>query len=290
MKEVKVKMFEKQSQDVNGGSLAVQTGGNFIINNNGLQLADIKELCILYLQQNFPKLREEAIAAARKNVESYIPALVASIEKHAQHIDSNKIADPDIQSSINESVQAAARKGPKANFAMLAELVSTRMRFDTSPILSVVAEEAIRLVPRLTAPQIAYLALCFFLSRMKHPSVATIEHFEPIADRVMSIVEPAFNISSSNVRHTEYVGATSVMNMVESNYYSSLLNNYPFLNEEANLQDALSKRAPSFYIFCEQFRISKVYNVTLTSVGELVAIMVISNVFPSPLDPKIWIN
>lgn len=281
-------MIEKQSQDVGDGSLAVQVKGDFTI-NQGLQLAEVRELCILFLQQNFPKLREEAIAAARRNVESYIPILEASIAKHALNIDASKIADPDIQASINESVQATARKGEKANFAMLAELVSTRMRSDTSPILSVVAEEAIRLVPRLTSTQISYLALCFFLNRIQC-DVTAIENFETIAARVMPIVKYGFDISYSNLRHTEYVGATSVMNMVESNYYGVLSQRYPHIVSEPNLHDAISKRAPSFYALCEQYRISKVYNVTLTSVGELVAIMTISDAFPSWLDPKIWIN
>lgn len=281
-------MIEKQSQDVGNGSLAVQVKGDFTI-NHGLQLTEVKELCILFLQQNFPKLRDEAIEAARRNVESYIPVLEASIAKQALNIDARKVSDPDIQASINESVQATARKGEKANFAMLAELVSTRMRSDTSPILSVVAEEAIRLVSRLTSAQISYLALCFFLNRTQH-SGATIEDLEAIAARVMPIVKYGFNISDSNLRHTEYVGATSVMNMVESNYYGVLLQRYPNFTGESNLHDAISERATSFYALCEQYRISKVYNVTLTSVGELVAIMTISDAFPGGLDPKIWIN
>lgn len=281
-------MIEKQSQDVGDGSLAVQVKRDLII-NQGLQLAEVKELCILFLQQNFPKLRDEAIDAARKNVESYIPVLEASIAKHAQNIDPNKIADPDIQASINESVQATARKGQKANFAMLAELVSTRMKSDTSPLLSIVAEEAIRLVPRLTPTQIAYLTLCFFLNRLQF-CITTIEQFELHATCVMPIVISGFNISDSNLRHTEYVGATSVMNMMESAYYPSLSERYPILAGESNLHDAISKRAPSFHILCEQYRISKVYNVTLTSVGELIAIMTISKAYPDGIDPKIWIN
>lgn len=281
-------MIENQSQDVGDGSLAVQVKRDLII-NQGLQVAELKDLCILFLQQNFPKLRDEAIDAARKNVESYIPILEASIAKQAKNIDPSKIADPDIQASINESVQATARKGQKANCAMLAELVSTRMRSDTSPILSIVAEEAIRLVPRLTPTQIAYLTLCFFLNRLQY-SVTTIEQFEVTAARVMPIVRSGFNISNSNLRHTEYVGATSVMNMVESDFYIVLSQRYPFLSGKPNLHDAISKLAPLFHILCEQYRISKVYNVTLTSVGELVAIMTISDAFHGGLDPKIWIN
>jgi hypothetical protein len=285
---MRAKMFEKQYQDVGDGSLAVQVKRDLII-NQGLQLAEVRELCLLFLQQNFPKLREEAIDAARKNVESYIPVLEAAIAKQAEKIDPRKIADPDMQASINDSVQATARKGQKANFAMLAELVSTRMRSDTSPILSVVAEEAIRLVPRLTASQIAYLALCFFLNRLQF-GAKTIEEFEIIAAQVMPIVKFGLEISDSNLQHTAYVGATSVMNMVGSAYYGVLSGRYPFLAGELILHDAIANRAPTFHILCEQYRISKVYNVTLTSVGELVAILTISDAFPVALDPSRWIN
>jgi hypothetical protein len=281
-------MIEKQSQDVGSNSTAIQAKGDVTI-NNGLQLSEVKELCLLFLQQNFPKLREEAVEAAKKNVEAYVATLQSTIAEQANKVDPKLLKDPDIQASINDSVQAAARKGEKANFSLLAELVTTRMRAGTTPILSIVADEAIRLVPRLTPEQIAYLALSFFLKRIQL-NANSIEAFDIYAKLAIPIVGPAFNLSNANILHTEYVGATSLIEFTESAYYSVLKERYKFLSTEENLHDSIKERASTFYILCEQYRISKIYNVTLTSVGELIAIMAIRDAFPTPLDVNVWIN
>ena len=87
----------KQDQSANAGAVAIQAGGN--VNYHGLSVAEVRELCGLFLRNNFPELREEAKRAAQQHVESFAAALEAKLVTDAATIVLNKFAEPDVQAT-----------------------------------------------------------------------------------------------------------------------------------------------------------------------------------------------
>jgi len=200
-------MLNKEKQTVGDNSLGVQAGNNVVIHvtNTGLTAADVREICLLLFKENFPHLKAEAVEAAKANVDAYIPILESRIKASIDKIDFQKLAEPDIQASINESVQAAAKKGEKADLGILSELVTARMRSDTPEFLSLVAEEAIRLIPRLTKQQVAFVTLCHYLTSVKHEGLSNIDQLENFAKAFFHLFKEGFAISQPNILHLEYV-------------------------------------------------------------------------------------
>jgi hypothetical protein len=56
----------KQNQIVADGSTAIQAAGD--VYYHGLSVMEVRELCILFLRENFPVLRKEALEIAEQNV------------------------------------------------------------------------------------------------------------------------------------------------------------------------------------------------------------------------------
>lgn len=60
-------------QNVNRSENVVQVAGNVEVKNiYGLAVHEVKELANIFMRENFPVLREEAIAAAQANVQRFL--------------------------------------------------------------------------------------------------------------------------------------------------------------------------------------------------------------------------
>jgi hypothetical protein len=72
-----------QAQNVAKNSLAIQATRDVTI-NNGLSVAEVKELCLLFLRDNFPALKKEALLEAEVNVRAFAQELE---DKLAQNVE-----------------------------------------------------------------------------------------------------------------------------------------------------------------------------------------------------------
>ena len=60
---------DKQEQSADTGSTAIQAGRD--VHYHGLSVTEVRDLCVLFLRNNFPELREEARRTAEKHVKSF---------------------------------------------------------------------------------------------------------------------------------------------------------------------------------------------------------------------------
>ena len=154
------------NQTVSKSENVIQVAGNIEV-RNGLAVHEVRELAQLFMRENFPALRAEAIAAAEQNVRGFVETFEKGLTKKLGQIDPEKFKDPDIQASLNDAVIEAAKKGARGNTEILCDLIIERASVKTDDYVSLVAAEAIRVVPRLTPHQIGFLTLAVFLRHMK---------------------------------------------------------------------------------------------------------------------------
>jgi hypothetical protein len=155
-------------QNVNRSENVLQIAGNVEINHQyGLPAHELRELAKIFMRENFPVLREEAIAAAQDNVEIFLRQFEEKIAQNPGRIDPNRFKDPDIQSSLNDAVLETAKKGIRNNSDLLLELVTERLSIGTDDYVSLVISEAIKIVPRLAPEHIGFLTLALFLTSTK---------------------------------------------------------------------------------------------------------------------------
>ncbi len=283
---------KNQDQKVAENSSAIQAGGNVTV-NNGLSVAEVKELCLLFLRDNFPALREEAIREAEDNVREFAQELERKIVQNAHFITLEKFKDPDVQAAINDAVQSSARRGKKANTNVLVDLISERASVSSSDFKDIVISEAVNVVPKLTQEQISYLSFIHFMTHCGRNGLRHVSQLEHFSFMALNSVSAGFGLSDSQKRHIQFAGTCSIMSMMHIDIYdgwiNSLFKDLGYTDKEKFKSD-VAQFSPSTKRLLEEFdKDSKGGQVTLTSVGQAIAIANLSKSL-GRLDYSIWIK
>ncbi|EKU51551.1 hypothetical protein ACINWC323_1795 [Acinetobacter sp. WC-323] len=154
-------MPNNQEQAVVGGSVALQADQiQDVIINNGVQITEIIPICNQLFEMNFPRLREEAAKIALENVQKFSLALQTSINENVETIVLEKLADPDIQFCLNQSLQLVARHGEKIKPELLINLIQKKLSEDTNDFENLICNQAINMLDKIT---IRHLHLILFV-------------------------------------------------------------------------------------------------------------------------------
>ena len=287
---------EKQEQKVGSDSTAIQAGGDVTITQNkGLSVAEVKELCLLFLRENFPILREEARKEAKSNVQKFAVSLESKIIERSEDILFEKFADPDVQAAINDAVQANARKGEKSNPSILVDLIIERTSSTTDDFRDIVLSEAITVVSKLTKPQISYLSFIQYMRNMRVKDLNHISLLEPRSKAILLAVSESFNLSNSQKQYIQYTGACSILSVVGVgvNIYDVWMNrHYKYMKytDIEKFKSDLTSLSPSSKTLLDVFdEDNKNSVITLTSVGQAIAIANLSTIV-GKIDYSIWLK
>lgn len=282
---------KKQEQEVGPEGMGIQAGRDVNVTQNlGLSAADVREICWLLFQENFPRLREEAAEAAKKNVQEFAAQLETKIIEKTGKIALEKFADPDVQAAINDAVHANARKGEKCNPSLLADLITERVSVSANDFRDMVISEAITVVPKLTMPQISYLSFIHFMTRTSIKRIPRISDLEAYSRRVLSVVSEGFGLSESQKRHIEYAGACSMLAMMSVDIYDGWMKQYQHLGyvDQTEFKNDLAAYSPSSETLLKAFeKDSEDGQITLTSVGQAIAIANLSRIIK--MDYSKWL-
>lgn len=284
----------KQEQKIGSESTAIQAGGNVtIIQNNGLSAAEVRELCLQLLRENFPKLRQEAIEEAERNVQKFATSLESQIIERSEEIIFEKFTDPDVQATINDAVKASARRGEKANPSLLVDLIIERASSSTDDFKDIVISEAVTVVPKITKPQIAYLSFIQYMTNMNFLGLKHISQLEPVSASALSVVSKGFNLSYSQKKHLEYAGTCSIMHILSVDIYSGWMNQLYKYMGYTNLEkfkSDISAFSPTSKTLLDTFdKDSKEAEVSLTSVGQAIALANLSTTIRR-IDYSAWLK
>lgn len=279
-------------QTVNRSENVVQVAGSVEINNRyGLAVHEVKELAQIFMRENFPVLREEAIAAAKENVQQFLGEFEHKLAQNINRIDTNKFKDPDVQSSLNDAVLETAKKGKRSNSDLLAELIIERLNTASSDYVSLVLSEAIKVVPRLTPEQIGFLTLALFMTSTKITSAKSLNDLEPLASVVLLASKSSSGISESQKSHLAYTGCATKLQFISNSAYLIWKSNYDFLKDidEEELKKSIEKDFPGLHALAKAFDDHQMGQITLTSVGKIIGVAHIAKYFPG-LEYKNWLS
>ncbi|MDE1251234.1 LPO_1073/Vpar_1526 family protein [Vibrio aestuarianus] len=285
---------DKQQQEVDSNSTAIQAGGNVSVTQNyGMSVSEVRELCLLFLRDNFPALRDEAIKLAEENVQIFAAELERKIVDKSGDIVLEKFSDPDVQAAINDAVQASARKGQKANPSVLVDLIAERVSGVSNDFKDIVISEAVTVVPKITQSQIAYLSFVHYMTHVGVQGLSHVTQMEPFSRRVLAAVSAGFELSEPQKRHLEYAGSCSIATMMSIDIYDGWMNQlYKYMGyTDINVfKSDIAKFSPTTKLLLDTFdNGSKDGQVTLTSVGQAIAIANLTTTL-GKLDYSIWLK
>ena len=276
---------DEQKQSVERGALAIQVGGDLSI--HGLHVADVREICTLLFDKNFPKVIEAARQTAEQHTREFIEHLDSRLVQRSDSIDFQKFYDPDVEACINDAIQASARKGPAAHPDILSSLLAARVGKQSSDFQNIVFSESVSVVPKLTPAQISFLALSHFVLFMPRLGIKDLGELEPYAQEAMEFCMAGFGLSEGQRRHLVYAGTCSIGSAGGDIYKILLANAYRqfAVVKRDDLVFALQHRAPTYAALVAEFATRRMIDVRLTSVGQAIAIAHIKNhckVIPEP--------
>lgn len=262
-------------QNVNRSENVLQVAGDIEINNRyGLSVHEVRELTQIFMRENLPVLRAEAVAAAQANIEIFLRQFEEKISQNIQRINPNRFKDPDIQSSLNDAVLEAAKKGRRSNPDLLVELVTERLNSETNDYVSLVVSEAIKIVSRLTPEQIGFLTFALFLTSTKVTSATSLKDIVPLATVVLQASQHSFGLSESKKSHLEFTGCAKILQLVSNSAYAIWKSNYDFLKDvpDEELKKTIEQDFPVLHQLAKEFDNNQLGQITLTSVGKAIGI------------------
>lgn len=281
---------KKQDQSAKDESTAIQAGRD--VNYHGLTVSEVKEICILFLRDNFPQLQEDARRIAEEQVRNFANLLEQRLANDAASIVLDKFREPDVQAVINDAVQASARKGHAANPDVLSTLISERVSVNSNDFKDIVLSEAVQVVPRLTSSQIGLLSFVHFVKSVGIQNLQNIAGLELYGQQALNFSSPGFDLSESQWQHLQYAGTASINNLVSGDIYDAIIKDtYKYLvpADGSSFKDTVSQQAPSFDKLLDQFNSENGFRIELTSVGQAIAIANISK-YLGKLDYTIWLR
>ncbi len=278
-------MAGKQEQSADRGALAIQAGRD--VHYYGLSVADVRELCTVLFQQNFPVLREDARKTAAEYVRNFAETLDAKLVSCAERISFDKFREPEVQAVINDAVVASARKGPLAHPEMLAELIAARVIGDVSDYKTIILSEAISIAPKLTKKHlelVSFVHLMKSLSQKVFPSLSALEDCGHNIDRNLGLAYEVVVAEFDYVVYTRLL-TQSMTNLGEVWEFLPTVASEPRIgpsgpSDKAKCWQDIKASAHSFALAFDNFAESRLWSFDVSPVGKVIACAYITKFMP----------
>lgn len=275
-----------QSQEATEGSLALQAGRDMNL-NVGPSVTEVRMIVEAFVQGHLPALQQAAREEAQRNVDKFLSEFVSQLGRTTR-VSASEFARPDTQSAFNEALRGCALKGDDSDMALVSRVLVERLAAVDKPLLKLVCEAAIRVLPALTKAQIAYLAFIQYTKSVKHNGLVSTAALEAIFQRIFPLVEPGFRLSPANRQYLASSGLLTINPVADANLFSSnLRQHYPFLPPT---DDQLrSDGAVSILRILEEYGVVEAPTAFLTSTGQLVGMQHLASALGT-VNMEIWIN
>jgi hypothetical protein len=265
---------------------------------NGMSYTEVKDLFFTLFDSNFPKLVEVAKQEAINNVADFLDNYLRKKLEENPNIDIARFSKPDVQFSLNEAVIASAQKGQSIDLNILSDMVVNRLSQPIGDIVDFASAEAINVIKKLNSQQIAFLAFCHccFYVQYKIPmeeqlptqmqiQMLDLSFYKSVADHFMT----AGSISMSNILYLQSLGLLSFLSFYEYNFMDILKKQHNW-TQIADINQLISLYAVHINDINNVYKKGFAHNVSLTPIGQVIAIAAMNAKFSQKVDYKIWIN
>ena len=275
-----------QSQEATNGAVALQATRDIHV-NVGPSVADLRMLVEVFVQAHLPALQQVAKEEAQRNVDKFLSEFVGQLGATSR-VSAKEFAKPDAQSTFNEALRGCALKGEDADVALVSRVLIERLAAVNKPLLKLVCEGAIRVLPTLTKSHIAYLAFIQYTKSVKHNGLASTQNLEALVRCILPLVESGFRLSPANRQYLASAGLLTFNPVADANLFpQNLRQNYPFLPSTDELLG--SENGYSILKIMEEYAAVEAPTAFLTSTGQLIGMQHLA-VALGTVNMDIWIN
>ncbi|MBB4819256.1 hypothetical protein HNP29_002646 [Pseudomonas alcaligenes] len=271
-------MGPKQDQKVDGGGTAIQATGDVHVEHHyhGLPLSEVRELTELFLQRQLPALRAEAMKVMEENTQKFVELVAARLAVN-EKVTQEAFSKPDAQVSFNEALKGSAEKGDQIDLDMLADMVIGRLEADAEPMLKLVYEDAIRVLPRLTGAQVAFLGYVAWMRYVTHVGITEIGALENFTTQAFAVVEDGLRLSVGSREYLVSLGLITINHVADADNSLPLLRDkYPFLPQT---KDEIAQRMPAMLRFIDPWSELSTSMCFLSATGKLIGLLILQKAY-----------
>jgi hypothetical protein len=291
--------MKKNKQEITAGDSSTNIQGYSVtVNQNGLTYSDVKHIAIDVFKANFLELSEDAKATAVQRAEELVENFLANIEKEFSTL-AHKVQEPDIQYAIVNAQIHYARNGQRETLDLLTDLLKARFESNETSFKSVVINESIDALSKLTLNHIRFITVLFLVKNCKLSKVRTlIENINNLFPEDISNIQK--NISF--FEHLMYAGITTndVSTLSHQNLEYFIRLNYPdeltekihgstleVLDPPVRKQFIIDQISESAF---NKWNNSLLKDYTVTSVGKAIAVSYYNSIMKAKVNLDIWIK
>jgi hypothetical protein len=279
-------MLGGQKQEVQQGSLAVQGGGDINV-SFGLSVAEVRDLVHVFLQQQLPALRVEAKKIAEENAANFLNEFVKQANSSSK-ASAVEMAKPDAQAAFQSALLGAAIKGDGVDLELVVAALIRRLEAADEPLIKLVLESVISLLPKLTRSQISFLAFVHYLKSVSHPSASELIQLEKYAELVISVVTPGLALSLPSQQYLAGLGLLVINPVANADIWlHEMCNKHSFFPTSEEV--LRSSSSPNLSRMLDAYKAMSVPQVFLTITGSAIGILQLRRCFPD-IQMEVWIS
>jgi hypothetical protein len=266
--------------------------------NQGLSFTEAERLFGLLFEQNFPKLRAAAQAEAKRRVEEFAATFTrVAAEKKVTEEQLQSIEEPDVQFSLNEALQVAARRDNDLVRGILARLIAQRLQTERDDAKDLLFSEAVVAVSRLSTGQLKTIVLCFLVREHTFKiDPPTWPGFNEVLERKF---KPFLDVRSSNadLERIEHLGCGTIdmelapLSRIWSQQYGRIFGeDVVFPYNIGNFEGILRRKSPIGALVADTWERLRLNLLRLTRLGVVVAATSCEQLLQEKLSLNDWIR
>lgn len=243
-----------QSQEVSGGSTAIQAGGNVSVINVGVTASEARAIALDVAKSTFYELSGTARELASYRVEEITDKVIEKLEREFPE-GLQKAIDPDFQYALLTVQKQYARNGDKDLGDLLVDLLVDRSKQDQRDILQIVLNESLETAPKLTEAQLSNLATIFLLRYTQNQGIGNHQMLGEYFDLNILPFSSKLTKSNASYQHLEFAGCGTIQ-VTEISLEEIFYRTYPgiflkgFDSSEIHNRAVSIGQHPDFFIPC----------------------------------------
>jgi hypothetical protein len=291
--------MKNNKQEITAGDSSTNIQGYTVtVNQTGLTYSDVKGIAIDVFKANFLELSEVAKATALKRAEELVNNFLRKIENEAPDL-ANKVQYPDVQFALIKAQSYYARNGQKETLELLTTLLKARFESKETSFKSIVINESIDALSKLTLNHIRFVSVLFLVKNCKLANVRLlIENINKLYPADITNIKKDISF----FEHLMFAGITTndvstlshqnLEYLIRINYADELVekihgNTLDILEPPVRKQFVIDPISESVF---DKWNDSFLKAYTLTSVGKAIAVSYYNSIMQSNINLDIWIK
>lgn len=280
------------NQKSGDNSTNLQASRDIVMNNTkSVALYSIEEVAKQLMGSVFGELPEDTKKQIESNQKSYFQVLsenIGKIIKQQEELE-KVVSSPDFQYISKNATISASRSSSMELHKNLSSLIVQRINNDKEDLKRIVYNEAILTINKLTNDQLKILTLCFLILRTKMSGLTNLVYFNQyLEQRIKLFVD--FKKTTAEFEHLAYTGCASISDIASHDIISLLKSNYPDIFKDDNTPDKLLVNNETATKLMAVWKDTQIKNMSLTSVGIVIASTFYEQVTGDSINIDIWIN